>query len=412
MAVLLVFVVLLGAGGMAFRHSTAPAPPTAEVKRGEFVDYVQVRGDVRALSSKQITAPSISGDLLIVKLVAPGTMVKQGDVVAQFDPATLRNTLQLRQSDLKAADADIEQTRADSRLTAEQQATDLLQGRYDVDRGKLDVNKGEILSEIEGAENKLKLADSQQKFKELQQKDVSTRDASAADIEGKKQKRVKSQFDVTLTERQLAALTLRAPSDGMVTILPNFRAYNWMTGGTAPDFRAGDHAWSGAIIAEIPDLSSVRVNARIEEIDRGRVKLGQPAFVRIDAIPEKEFHATVAEISPLAKPDYSSWPPAKNFDMVMQITDPDPRIRPGMNATARIAVETIPNGTLVPARYIFDRNGRSVAFVLQGSKFVERTVDIARRSKSELLIGRGLQPGERIATEDPEQSGKQQGPRQ
>jgi len=44
-----------------------------------------------------------------------------------------------------------------------------------------------------------------------------------------------------------------------------------------------------------------------------------------------------------------------------------------------------------------------VAYVLRGGKFEERAVQVARRSKSQLLIASGLRPGEKVATKDPTQ---------
>lgn len=399
---------LVAMGAVALHRTATPGVPTAEVKRGEFVDYVQIRGEIKALNSVQLTAPSIAGDLQIMKLVPTGTLVKAGDVVVQFDTSTLQRTLETKQSELKSAEADIEHSRAENRLTQEQQATDVLQGRYDVDRAKLDTSQQEILSEIDGAKTRLKLTDAEQKFKELEQKDKSTKASGDAEIDAKKLKRSKALFDVRMAERQLASLTLRAPADGMVTIMPNFRARNWMTGGSTPDFKEGDRAWAGAVVAELPDLSVVRASARVDESDRGRLSTTQTATVRIDAIADKEFRAMVADISPLAKLDYSSWPFTKNFDIAIQILDADTRIRPGMSASGRIAVEKIANGILVPQEALFEKNGQPVAYVLRGSKFEERPVQVARRSKSQLLIASGLQAGEKVALKDPTQE-KQQG---
>lgn len=396
-------VLAAGAGGLAFRTSAAPAVPVAVVKRGEFVDYVQIRGDVKALHSIQLNAPSIAGDLQIVKLVPTGTMVRKGDIVVQFDASNLQRTLDQKRSELKSAEADIEHSRAEARLSHEQQATDLLQAGYDVDRARLDSSKQEILSEIDGAETRLKLSDAQQKLAELRQKDVSTQQSASAEIESKKQKREKSTFDVHLTERQIEFLTLRAPADGMVTIMPNFRARNWTTGNSTPDFKEGDRAWPGAVVAELPDLSNVLMGARVDESDRGRLRAAQTAAVRIDAIADKEFPAQVADISPLAKVDYTSWPFTKNFDIAVQIVEKDARIRPGMSATGRIAVEKIPDGILVPTESVFEKNGSSVAYVVNGSKFEERAVQVARRGKSQLLIASGLRPGEKVALKDPTQ---------
>lgn len=399
----LVAILLIAGGALAFRRPSGPNVPTAEVIRGEFVDDISIRGNVKALTSVQLSAPSIAGNLQIVKLVPMGTIVKKGDVVVQFDTTMLQATLDQRRSELKSADADIDHSRAEAHLTREQQATDLLQGRYDVDRAKLDTSKNEILSEIDGAETRLKLEDAEQKYKELQQKDVSTKASTDADIESKVQKKAKSSFDVQLAHRQLISLTLRAPADGMVTIMPNYSARNWTQGGSTPDFKEGDRAWSGAVIAQLPDMRTLRVSARVDESDRGRLKPNQPATIRIDAIADKEFQATVAEISPIAKLDYSSWPFTKNFDIALQIQDTDARIRPGLSASARIAVEKMPGSILVPLSAVFEKNGRSVAYVLHRSRFEERNVQIARRGRTQVMIAAGLQPGERVATKDPMQ---------
>ena len=401
-------VLLIAGAGLAFRRTSAPNVPTAEVTRGDFVDSIPIRGNIKALRSIQLAAPSIAGDLQIVKLAAMGSMVKKGDVVVQFDTTTLQATLDQRRSELKSAEADIDHSRAEARLSREQQATDLLQGRYDVDRAKLDTSKQEILSEIDGAETRLKLADAEQKYKELRQKDVSTKDSTDADIEAKKHKREKSLFDVRLAEKQLASLTLRAPADGMVTIMPNQRARNWTQGGSTPDFKEGDRAWSGAVIAQLPDLNTVRVSARVDESDRGLIKSSQSATVRIDAIADKEFPAQVGDISPLAKLDYSAWPFTKNFDIALQILEQDSRIRPGLSASARIAVEKIPDSILVPVEAVFEKNGRTVAYVLHGGQFEERTVQVSRRGRTQLIITSGLKPGEKVALQDPtvERQGK------
>jgi len=186
-------------GALALHRTSGTTLPTADVKRGDFVDYVQVRGEIKALRSVQLTAPSIAGDLQIVKLVPTGTMVKAGDVVVQFDTTTLHTTLEQKQSELKSAEADIAHSRAENRLTHEQQATDVLQGRYDVDRATLDTSQQEILSEIDGAKTRLKLTDAQQKYKELEQKNKSTEASGNAEIDAKKLKRDKALFDVRMT---------------------------------------------------------------------------------------------------------------------------------------------------------------------------------------------------------------------
>src|SRR5215210_3036206 len=79
--------------------AAAPAVPTAVVKQGDVVEYLQVRVEIRGRKSKIINAPSGSGDLQLVKLVPTGTMVKKDDIVAQFDPTNLQRTLDQKKSE-------------------------------------------------------------------------------------------------------------------------------------------------------------------------------------------------------------------------------------------------------------------------------------------------------------------------
>lgn len=388
-------------GAVRLTRAAGTNVPTAEVRAGEFVDYLQLRGEVKALKSIYLTAPSSSGDIQIIKLAKNGSVVKKDDIVAQFDTTTQQRTLEQRRSELKQAEAEIERIKADWRGTEQQTLTELTKARYDVERAKLELSKAEILSQIEGEKNRYALADAEQKLKEIEQKLASGREGAAADVESRKQKREKSLYDVRMAERAIASMTMRAPVDGMITLMPNYRARSFGGGGSPPEFKEGDRAWPGATIAELPDLTTVRVTGRVDEADRGRLNADQSSSVRIDAVPDKEIRAHVASISPLAKPDFSSWPIVKNFDLAVQLDDIDPRIRPGMSATARIAVDRVPNSILIPLEAVFSKFGRNVAYVFSGGKFTERAIETGRRGNGQIIVIRGLKAGERVALQDP-----------
>ena len=203
----------------------------------------------------------------------------------------------------------------------------------------------------------------------------------------------------------IGRLTLVAPVDGMVNRLPNWRA-GGMLGGSAPPFKEGDRAWPMADIAQLPDLSALRITAHLDEEDRGRLHPGQTVTARVDAVPDRDFIGTVQDISPLAKVDFSAgWPPAKNFDLAVVLEHPDPRLKPGMSVTERIAVQKIPNVILIPAEALFNRNGHDVVYIEQGSKgsnnFSEHSVVIGHRGGGQVEIRSGLQPGQRVALKDP-----------
>jgi HlyD family secretion protein len=398
--------VVLGAavavGAYSMRNSV-PSVPTAEVRLDEFVNRLELRGEVRALESIVLNSPSGAGDLQILKLVRTGAIVKEGDVVAQFDATTLTRTLEQKQSELKAAEAEVERVRAQDRMALEQAETEFTKARYDVERARLETGKQEILSEIEGEHAALRLNDAEQKLREMEKTVETTKAANAAELAIALQKREKVLYEVRQSERQIASLTLRAPSSGMATLLPNFRARGggFWGGGSAPEFKEGDRAWPGAGIVELPNLSGVRVAGRVDEAERGRLHVGQKATVRVDAIADREFVGEVDEISPVAKPDFSGWPPTKTFDVSVRLSESDPRLRPGMSSMARVAIETLPDSVLVPSEAVIPKNGRQVVYVLRGSRFEERVVSVAMRGSGQVVIASGLKPGEKVALQDP-----------
>jgi HlyD family secretion protein len=363
------------AGGVtwlfAMRHgagsvSAAAGIPSSDVIRGELVDTIELRGQIKPARSVDLVAPSDSGDIQILKLSKDGTMVKKGDSVVILDPTTLQNTLNQRKSDLRQAEAQVEDAKAKARLAEEGDLTLLQKSKYDVERAKLDASQSEILSVIDGQEKRLSLADAEQAERQAQQKVDSDRASSKSDIANIDQKRQQALRDVQHYEDAISRLTLNAPVDGMVHLLPNWRA-GGVFGDNAPPYKEGDRAYALASIAQLPDLTSLRIVAHLEEEDRGRLKLGNTVSARVDAVPDKEFIGEVSSISPLAKIDFSGgWPPAKNFDMTVVLDHPDPRLRPGMRVTERIAVQRIPNVVLVPSEAIFTRNGRDVVYVQQG----------------------------------------------
>jgi HlyD family secretion protein len=398
--VVLGLAVIVTAAFVGVGRGSPPDLPTTEVKKGEFVDAIEIRGEIRPLRSIVLTCPMQSGDLQIVKLTPSGTVVKAGDVVVEFDGSTLRRTMQEKQSELKQAEAEIEQTSAQSRILKELNATELMKAQYNIERAKLDVEKGDTVSRLEQEKAKLALGDAQQKLRELETKIKSDATGAEADLSAKRRKREKALFDFQRADRGLQNLQLKAPAPGMVNVLTNYRSGSTWGGGEV-EFREGDRAWPGASVIELPDLSSVHLEARLDETDRGRLNVDQDATIRIEAISGKEFKAKIERISVLARGDYSSWPPTRNFDLNLVLTEIDPKIRPNMTAVARIATDRVPNVILVPTDTVFQRDGHPVVYRLAGSMFEEQRVEVARRGREQAIISSGLSAGDRIASRRP-----------
>ena len=387
----------------AFGRGTAADVPTTVVTKGEFIDYLQVRGEVKAVRSVPLTVPTTGGgDLQILELAKNGMTVKKGDVVVRFDPMSVQRTLNDRRSEFKQAEEEIGKTKAQYRIQEQQTQTDVTKARYDVKRAELDTVPHEFLPRLEREQKMLKLGDAKAKLGENERKLTALGDIEKAELASKIEKRDKARFDLQHAERQLGGLEIVSPVDGVVSIMPN-----WRQCCPPPDFKSGDRAWPGQVIAEVPDLSTLRVTARLEEAERGRMQPDQRVVVRADAVPDKELAGKIEDISALARVDFSSWPPQRNFNMVVQLDEMDPRLRPGMNTTVRVAVDRVADVVLIPARAVFEKEGRSVAYVRTRSGWDERPVQIARRGQEQHVVREGVAPGERVALKDPIPATKQ-----
>jgi HlyD family secretion protein len=386
-------------GAIRWLHS-APKLPVADVRRVEFVDYVEIRGQIKALRSRTLFAPPSAGDLQVLKIAANGAKVKKDEVLVEFDASTLRQKAAQNRSALKSAQAEIEQARAAARLKEEQDLTDTMKTRFDAEAARMDAGKEEILSAIDGAEAKLKLADAERKHAEAEAKLKADRATGAADLASKQKKCDQAAFEVQQDTIALNSLTLRAPTDGLVVIQSNWRAAGPMSA-PAP-FKAGDRAWPGAALIDLPDPSTLRIEGRIEEADRGRLRLNQSANIRVDAVTDRSFTGKVDEISSTASTDFTGgWPFPRNFTVGISLDASDARLNQGMGAIARVAVDHVPNAIVIPSTAIFRKAGRSVVYVRHGSRFDELPVEVARRSGDDALIAKGLDVGQQVALRDP-----------
>ncbi|MFZ0734948.1 MAG: efflux RND transporter periplasmic adaptor subunit [Candidatus Sulfotelmatobacter sp.] len=398
--VVMVAIILLAGSGVVWGAvrlgRRSPTVPTIEVRRGEFLDSLQFRGEVKALKSITISAPAEAGDLQILKVAQEGTPVKVGDVVVEFDKTKTEQDLAQYRSTLKSAEAEIEQARAQARLAEEQDKTTVLKARYDVEGAKLEAGKQEIVSKIEGAEARLKLADSEQALREAEAKQKSDQTLNQATIASKVEASAKAKFDVERAERSLAQMTLRAPSAGTISLLQHWSGSGMST------YRPGDHAWPGAAIAELPDASTLRISARVDETERGRLAAKQAVTVQLNAIPDRQFTGHIEQIGEIASLDFSSgWPITRNFMLNVVLDQTDPRLKPGITGEITVAVDKVPNAITIPAQALFQKSGQNVAYVWHGGQFEERTIEVGRRSGDKVLVAKGVAAGEQVALRDP-----------
>jgi len=146
----------------------------------------------------------------------------------------------------------------------------------------------------------------------------------------------------------LQKTTYEAPFDGVITNLPVREGETVVIGiQNSP----------GSTLMTLADMSVITSEVKVDETDIVNVRLGQPAEVTIDAIPHKIFHGVVSEIGDNAivrstgvatSQATSTSEEAKDFKVVVTLTDPPEDLRPGLSSTAKITTATRANVVSIP----------------------------------------------------------------
>jgi multidrug efflux pump subunit AcrA (membrane-fusion protein) len=406
-------VLLLAGGGGLYaaynynKQNTVIEVPVAKVRKGDFTVMVRARGEIRSVNSTIITAPQVP-DPRIVKLAENGRPIRKGEVVVEFDAAAQEQSLLERNTSVRTVDSQIVQTKASHRIVDEMDGMNKMTAEYNLERAKLEASKAEVVSEIEGAKSRIDVDISGGELKQVDQTIKTHKATQNADLERLAQTRDKALRDVNRAEGYLSKMVLRAPSDGIVNLLPNFRSQgSW--GSSPPPFKEGDNAWTGAAIAEIPDLSLLRIDLKLDEVDRGKLALGQKVKVRVDAIPDREFTATLDWISPIAAVQFRGMGMTqKSFPARATLVGTDARLRPGMSASADIIIEQVPDQLLIPLRASFMQQGKPAVFIQRGSNFITKPIEVGKRNESEVVVLEGLKEGDIVTLENPAEAARRQ----
>ena len=191
--------------------------------------------------------------------------------------------------------------------------------------------------------------------------------------------------------------------------MPNFRAGGPMQR-TAPEFRRGDRAWFGAPIAELPDLSAVRMTLpRRRSRSRAACSRDARCRVRVDAVPDRELRRPRSTKSRSSrKPDFTSFPPVAQLRRHRRARPtPTRACESGMSASARHrARPAARRHRRADSRGLLSATAPRSSMSCRRRSTEPRPVTVARRSRDRVAIAAGLRDGERIALRDPTHRGR------
>ena len=389
-----------------------------EVKKGTFEIIVSNSGELIAEKSLDIKGPEIgqggnqgrgqgqgggqqgrggggggdmhAADLKIQDIVPEGTLVKQGDYIAQLDRSTYANTLKDELTNLTTLQTNVEMKILDTAVVLTSLRDDIKNQRYAVEEASIVLaqSKFEPPATIRKAETSL---DKSQRTLEQLIKTYELRVAqNIADIKHQKLHLNNGTRLVNDLQDYLAKFTITAPSDGMVIYKKERNGTKRKAGSNVNPF--------DRVIATLPDLSSMISKVYVNEIDISKIKTGQKVEINIDAFPKNAYTGRVMSIANVGEQLPNS--DAKMFEVQIKVDGSDEALRPSMTTTNKVIIKTFDNAVFVPSECV-QTGPDSIPFVYEKNK-TKQIVVLGESNEKNVIIEQGLEPGTTIYISQPE----------
>ncbi len=338
-------------------------------------------------------------NLVLQDAVPPGSRVKKGQVVAEFD----RQYMLLRLDDFRAtfsqAEAGLRTLQAT--LEVEKKAHDQSIGvaKGTLDKARYDLKTIPVQSDILAEQLKLAAEEADANYKQLL-KNVKLQAASqAAEWRIAQLERQQNKIELTRVEANADRMLLKAPMDGITVMSTTFR------GGEFGQIRPGDQVHGGEMFMRIVDPASMVINASVNQADIEQLRVGQKAKVRFDAYPELELPARVHAIGAMPKTGGFRANYVKEIPITLRLDRMDSRVIPDLSVSVDIVLGSEPEAVIAPLEAIFsDAPGaKPYVFVPRPAGFEKREIELGLTNNVVAAIRSGLKAGDAIAAERPPQ---------
>ena len=368
-------------GGRSFDASRVRV---AEVTRGDLVRDISADGRVIAANSPTLYA--IAGGTVALKVVA-GDVVKKGQALAEIDSPELRSKLAQEGSTLASMEAEASRALLDAQITRSTASKLLDQAQIERTAAERDLERYERAYKG-GAVSQNEYAKAQDELKKADIGLAAARKDSGLQGEGagldSRNKRLladRQRAVVTELQRQVDALTVRAPFDGQI--------------GQVQIPQGTIVATNGPILSVV-DLSLFEVEIKVPESFARDLAIGMPAQISSNSV---QYAAQVSAVSPEVVNG------EVNARLRFAQGKQPPGLRQNQRLSARIVLDTRRNVLMVERGSFLEQDGGRFAYVVDGSSAVRRPIQTGVSSLSSVEIVSGLQPGEKIVVSGGDQFG-------
>ncbi len=389
---LAILVLFLG-GGWTLRNKLAAdrQGDWVQVTRGDLVTGVEVTGTLASAAGGSYGPPQLRDvwDFKVSMMAPEGSEIKAGQPLLAFDTTELRKRLDTKTSEAESARKEIEKSRADLKLRREDERLKLAEAEADLRKSALKLEApGDIIGVKERKQVELDHALAQRRVHDSHERIADLERAASAQIALLESKLEAASSVVTATQTGIAAMTIQAPRDGTVVYTTNWRGEKK---------KVGDTCWRMERVIEIPDLNRLVAQGDVDEVDAGKVAIGQRVTFHLDAHPDEEFRGTIRKAARTVQQALTTKDPLKVLRVEIALDRCDPaKMRPGMRFQGKIELGRLRDAVLVPRAAVFLSPQGPVAY--RRGHFNVDTVRLRLGTQNEefVTVLGGLAPNDRV----------------
>jgi HlyD family secretion protein len=325
----------LVAGFLAYKRVQEEALPAVQVDnvgRRDLASVVMASGTILPKRSVNISADTIGR---VTRLdVQEGEFVKQGQFLLQIDPETLESQVQSGEAGLRAAREAVDGSKV---------AIEAARARYELALQNQERARALYEDDLVPKQE----LDRVEKEAEVYESELNAR---KREVRAAEERLAQGTAELRSARHQLSLVTIRSPMDGLVTQL-NIEEGETVLVGTMNN--------PGTVVMTVADLSIVQAELEVDETDIVDLRLGQEATIRIDAIPNKEFHGPITKIGSSALrsniPFGMDPQRAASFEVIVTLDEEVKQVRPGFSCSAEITTNTRKQALAVPIQALTTR---------------------------------------------------------
>ena len=396
----------------AYRFSISPAQKktapvqvrTGVVRRGPIAQTIRLTGVTVAQKSATMLTPQMWGvrirgssdfTQVLQKLVPSGSHVRKGDIVAEFDRLYMLNRLDDYRDSVLQHEANVRKLNAllDVKRKAYEQL--IRKCKADMEKATLDLQKAPVLSANAIERLRLLLEEAKARYEQISAEAKYVEISEKAANRATELKLARSRVQFAEAQRNVDRMLAKAPIDGMA-VMQTIRR-----GSDTTEIQVGDQVAPGQPYMQIVDLSSMGIEANLNQVDAERVRIGQHALVQFEAYPGLELPARVIAVTAFARSRGWRGNYVTEVPVRLEFERLDPRVIPNFSVSVDLVMSQTENALNVPRESVFREGTKAFAFVRNPSGWEKREVELGLSNHVAVAISSGLREGEVVAAELP-----------